>query len=166
VVLLRKIDDALSVLERAIVILLFTALVASIVINVLSRDLFQRSFQPLLEYAPSLVLWLALMGSTLGLRGNRHIRLELLLRFVSPGARRLAERATALFGMTAMVILALTSFSFVKNEVALFGASGWTAVVFPIFFFLAAFRFLLNLIAPPARGAAEKSGDIPKDAQG
>ncbi|MFH1981853.1 MAG: TRAP transporter small permease subunit [Pseudomonadota bacterium] len=165
-VLLRKIDHALSVVERAVVIMLFTALVASIGINVLSRNIFHRSFQTLLEYAPSLVLWLALIGTTLGLRGNRHIRLELMLRFASPGVRRLAERASALFGMAVMGFLAVASFSFVKNEVAIFGAGGWTAVVFPIFFFLAWFRFLINLITPPERRETDSPGaafDNPPD---
>jgi len=156
--LLRRIDHVLSVMERAMVIVLFTGLVGAIGINVLSRNVFHRSFQALLEYAPSLVLWLALMGSTLGLRSNRHIRLELLLRFAPPGPRRMAERAAALFGMVVMGVLAVASFSFVKNEVAIFGAGGWTTVVFPIFFFLALFRFFINLIAPPARRDADGSG--------
>lgn len=157
--LLRKIDDALSVLERALVIVLFTALVAVIVINVLSRNVFHRSFETLLAYAPSMVLWLALMGTTIGLRSNRHIRLELLLRFASPGKRRLAERASALFGMAVMGVLAVASLSFVKNEMAIFGASGWAAVVFPIFFFLALFRFFINLITPPTRPLSAAPGD-------
>jgi len=158
--LLRRIDHVLSVMERALVILLFAALVAAIGINVVSRNFFHHSFQALLEYAPTLVLWLALMGSTLGLRSNRHIRLELLLRFTPPGARRLAERAAALFGMTAMGVMAVASLLFVKNEVAIFGAGGYTVVVFPIFFSLALFRFFINLIAPPAPMASDGGGDI------
>ena len=46
---LRRIDHVLSVAERGLVVLLFTALVAAIGINVLSRNLFHRSFQWLLE---------------------------------------------------------------------------------------------------------------------
>ena len=148
--LLLKIDSVLSILERVLVIVLFTALVAAIGINVISRNLFQHSFQALLEYAPTLVLWLALMGSTLGLRSNRHIRLELVLRLASPGVRRMAGRASALFGMAVMGILAVAAFSFVKNEVAIFGPSGYAAVVFPLFFSLATFRFFLNVLSPPA----------------
>lgn len=155
---LRRIDHALSVAERSLVVVLFAALVSAIGINVVSRNVFHRSFQWLLEYSPSLVLWLALMGSTLGLRTNRHIRLEVLLRFVSPGARRLARRVTALFGMAVMGILGAASFSFVSGEVAIFGARGWAAVVFPIFFFLALFRFFIHLLAPDA--AAPETGAV------
>ncbi len=148
--LMLKIDNALSMLERVLVIVLFSALVAAIGINVISRNLFQHSFQALLEYAPTLVLWLALMGSTVGLRSNRHIRLELVLRLASPGVRRMAGRVSALFGMAVMGVLAVAALSFVKNEVAIFGPSGYAAVVFPLFFFLAMFRFFLNVLSPPA----------------
>jgi TRAP-type C4-dicarboxylate transport system permease small subunit len=157
--LLRRIDHVLSVIESGLVIALFTALVAAIGINVVSRNLFQQSFQTLLEYSPTLVLWLALMGSTLGLRSNRHIRLELVLRFTPPGARRMAGRASALFGMAAMGILAVASFSFVDNEVAIFGSSGYTTVVFPLFFTLASFRFFINVLSPPASPTAASPDD-------
>jgi TRAP-type C4-dicarboxylate transport system permease small subunit len=130
---------------------------------VVSRNLFQQSFQSLLEYSPTLVLWLALMGSTLGLRSNRHIRLELVLRFTPPGARRMAGRASALFGMAVMGILGIAAFSFVENEVAIFGNSGYTTVVFPLFFFLAMFRFFINVLSPPPSPTATPPGD---DAEG
>jgi TRAP-type C4-dicarboxylate transport system permease small subunit len=74
--LLRKIDHGLAVAEKVIAVALFFALVASITVNIVARNVFQVSFQMLLEIGPALVLWLALIGSTLALRENRHIRIR------------------------------------------------------------------------------------------
>ena len=144
---LRKIDHGLAMAEKAIAVTLFFALVASIAVNIVARNLFQVSFQYLLEMGPALVLWLALLGSTLALRANRHIRIELVLRFCPPRLGVLADRVCGLFGMAIMAVLGYGSLEFVTNEVALFGARGWLAVVFPAFFTIAFFRFLTQVLA-------------------
>jgi len=96
---------------------------------------------------PALVLWLALIGSTLALRENRHIRIELVLRFCPPRLGALAGRVCGLFGMAIMAVLGYGSLEFVTNEVAIFGARGWLAVVFPGFFAIAFFRFFTQVLA-------------------
>ncbi len=147
-IILRKIDAGLAAAEKIIAVALFAALAGSIVINIVARNLFQTSFQFLLEIGPALVLWLALVGSTLALRENRHIRIELVLRFCPRWFVRLAERLCALFGMAIMALLGYSSFEFVANEVAIFGTKGWLAAVFPLFFALAFFRFFTRVAAP------------------
>jgi len=144
--LLRKIDDGLARAEKAMAVILFFALVASIAVNIIARNLFQASFQYLLEMGPSLVLWLALIGSTLALRENRHIRIELVLRFIPPRLSGLAGRVCGVFGMVIMAVLGYGSLEFVTNEVAIFGARGWLAIVFPAFFTIALFRFFTQVL--------------------
>ena len=146
--ILQKIDSGLAAAEKIIVVALFFALVASIAINIVARNFFQVSFQYLLEIGPSLVLWLALIGSTLALRENRHIRIELVLRYCPPRLTALAGRLCGLFGMVIMALLGYGSLEFVTNEVAIFGAKGWFAVIFPVFFIIALFRFLTQVLAP------------------
>lgn len=146
--ILRKIDTGLAAAERIIAVSLFFALVASIAINIVARNLFQASFQYLLEIGPALVLWLALIGSTLALRENRHIKIELLLRFCPPRLKAIAGRLCGVFGMVIMAILGYGSLEFVTNEVAIFGARGWLAVVFPLFFTIAFFRFFTTVLSP------------------
>jgi TRAP-type C4-dicarboxylate transport system permease small subunit len=155
--ILQKIDSGLAAAEKIIVVALFFALVASIAINIVARNFFQVSFQYLLEIGPSLVLWLALIGSTLALRENRHIRIELVLRYCPPRLTALAGRLCGVFGMLVMALLGYGSLEFVTNEVAIFGAKGWLSVIFPVFFLIAFFRFFTQALAP-----APKNTDTPK----
>ena len=146
--ILRKIDTWLAAAEKITTVALFFALVGSIAINIVARNIFHTSFQTLLEIGPALVLWLALIGSTLALRENRHIKIELLLRFCPPRLNAIAGRVCGAFGMVIMALLGYSSLEFVTNEVALFGARGWLAVVFPLFFTIAFFRFFTQVLSP------------------
>jgi C4-dicarboxylate transporter DctQ subunit len=165
--ILRKIDGGLAVAEKIIVVALFFALVASIAINIVARNIYQVSFQYLLEIGPSLVLWLALTGSTLALRENRHIRIELVLRYCPPRLTALAGRLCGVFGMVLMAILGYASLEFVTNEVAIFGAKGWLSVIFPVFFIIAFFRFFTQVLAPaqkaPGTPESEPSEGAPTE---
>jgi TRAP-type transport system small permease protein len=142
---IRKANHVLIIFEKALVILIFFALVSLIFLNILSRNFFHLSFQKILEIAPALVLWLALIGSTLALNEGRHIKLELLLRFTPEKLRRVANILTNGFGLVVMGILLWASFGFVKNEVEIFGNLGWFSVVFPLFFTIAFFRYVLRM---------------------
>lgn len=146
-ILVEKADVMLYRLERGFAVLVFVGLALLITFNIFSRNIFETSFQSILEIAPRMVLWLACVGATLALRNNRHIKLELLLRYAPPPARRFARVSTAFFGMGVMMILFFAAVVFVKNEIAIFGADGWMALIFPIFFCLAAFRYLIHLIS-------------------
>jgi len=154
---INRIDDFLAVCEKAIVVLLFSVLVILIVFNIVSRNLFQVSFQKILEVAPAFVLWLALLGSSLALKSRRHIRLELLLRYCTSPLRYAAGILTGLFGMTVMGILFYASLGFVENEVAIFGPWGWMSLIFPLFFAISCFRYLTLVINGPP---GESAGDV------
>lgn len=159
--LLTRLDDALEVLERGVIVLLFSALVILISFNIFSRNLLHVSFQSLLELSPALVLWLALIGSTLAMKKERHIKLEILLRFCSASIRRLARVATSLFGLGVMGVLFFASLEFVTNEISIFGGAGYVSVIFPVFFILVSFRYVLRLItqlAGPIRGTEKGLG--------
>lgn len=135
-------------------VLLFSLLVVLIAFNIVSRNLFHLSFQKILEIAPAFVLWLALLGSSLALKSQRHIRLELILRFCSYPVRYVAGILTGLFGMAVMGILFYASLGFVDNEIDIFGRWGWLAVIFPLFFALSCFRYLTLVINGPKAGSA------------
>jgi TRAP-type C4-dicarboxylate transport system permease small subunit len=154
---LKKIDRLLSKVEKGLVVALFATLVLALAFNIVSRNLFDRSFQKVLELAPALVVWLALLGSTLALKENRHIRLEILLRFCPATFQKGARVAVNLFGMAVMGLLLYASADFVRNEVEIFGPWGWLSVIFPIFFAVALFRFFTQLFFLPARGPTEET---------
>lgn len=143
---IAKIDDFLAVFEKILVVVFFSALVLLIFFNIVSRNLLHFSFQKILEIAPALVLWLALLGSTLALKEKRHIKLELILRFCPEKIRFIANIAVSAFGMIVMMILLWASLEFVSNEVALFGQWGFISVIFPLFFSVSLFRYFLRSI--------------------
>ena len=89
--LLAKFDDTLEIIGRTVVIFLFSALVLMITTNIVARNLFGVSYQKILEVSPGIVLWLALIGATLALKRQRHIKLEILLRYAGHRTRRLAR---------------------------------------------------------------------------
>jgi len=162
---LNRIDKLLVMFEKALIVMLFVALAGSIIFNILSRNLFGASFQDILEATPTLVLWLALAGSTLAMKDRRHIKLELVLRFCPRAFRHAANTAVSIFGMAVMGLLFYASLTFVSNEIAIFGASGWFAVIFPFFFAISFFRYLTWIAVPerpgPPRPGAGADGPIP-----
>ncbi|MBW1821857.1 MAG: TRAP transporter small permease subunit [Deltaproteobacteria bacterium] len=143
---INKFDEFLAVFEKSLVVAFLSALILIITFNVISRNLFQVSFQKILEISPSLVLWLALLGSSLALRNQRHIKLEILLRFCSDKFKTFAIIAVSAFGMTVMGILFWVSIEFVGNEILIFGKWGLIAIIFPIFFAISFFRYFIQLM--------------------
>lgn len=143
---IARIDDGLEKLERGVAVVLYLLLIGMICINILGRNIFHWTSHSLLELSPTVVLWLALVGATMGLKHRRHIKIELLLRVLPPLAQRMATVMTRLFAMGICALLSWASVTFVYNEVILMGASGWLAICFPLFFSLAFFRFSLDLL--------------------
>jgi TRAP-type C4-dicarboxylate transport system permease small subunit len=145
--IINRLDNALALIEKCVVVLCFSLLVFSVFFNILSRNLFHLPSHKIFEAGPNLVVWLALLGASLGLKQQRHIRLELVLRYCSDRIRRWAGVVVSLFGASIMGILLVTSFEFVRNEIAMFGDWGRLSVIFPIFFSVAGFRYLTGLLS-------------------
>lgn len=143
---LTRIDEALELAEKTLLVLLFSSLILLFVFNILTRNLLNYSFQIILEVAPGVVLWLALLGSTLALKQQKHIKLELLLRYLGRRSQLFARSFSGLIGLCIMGVLFVASIEFVINEIEIFGPAGWVSVVFPIFFLLASFRYALQVV--------------------
>ncbi len=153
---LRRLDRLCAAAERAAAVVLFSALVLLIFSNIVARGVFRTSFQRVDEFVPALVLWLALIGSSLALKEARHVKIDLLLRFCPPPVQSALRRLGAAFGMAVMGILCAASVQFLRNEVAIFGPVGWLTVILPTFFALSLFRFFIGCMetsrpAPPPR---------------
>jgi TRAP-type C4-dicarboxylate transport system permease small subunit len=140
------IDNGLEKIERLLAAMLYLLLIGIISVTVIARNLFHFSLHRLLELAPTVVLWLALVGATLALKHHRHIKIELLLRLLPKRTRLAAMVLTNLFAMTVTALLAWVAVPFVLNEAALFGRWGWVAVCFPVFFTIAFIRFFFDLL--------------------
>ncbi len=143
---IQRVDNFLERTERGLAVVLYILLVGLICATIIGRNLLQIVSHRLMELAPAVVLWLALVGATLALKHQRHIRIELLLHFLPSGGRRMAIALTSLFGMGVCGVLAYAAVYFVYNETILFGAWGWLSLCFPLFFLLAFFRFGLRFL--------------------
>jgi TRAP-type C4-dicarboxylate transport system permease small subunit len=143
---IAKLDRGLESIERFAAVGLYTLLIGLICINILTRNILHWTSDALLALSPTVVLWLCLVGATLALKYHRHIKIELLLRFLPPAARRLAISLTRLFAMVICGSLAWASVIFVYGEINLSGQRGWLAICFPLFFSVAFFRFGCDLL--------------------
>ena len=143
---IKQIDDFLERIEKVLAVFLFSGLALLITFNILSRNIFDYSFEKIFETAPVLVLWLALVGSSLALKKRRHIKLELLLRYCPTICRYYSNYAVSFFGMIVTGILFYSSLQFVSNEVQIFGNKGFFSVIFPLFFALSFFRYFTWIV--------------------
>jgi len=143
---IKQIDDFLEKIEKVLAVFLFSGLALLITFNILSRNIFDYSFEKIFETAPVLVLWLALIGSSLALKKRRHIKIELLLRYCPAICRYYSNYAVSFFGMAVTGILFYSSLQFVSNEVLIFGDRGFFSVIFPLFFALSFFRYFTWIV--------------------
>ena len=144
---IEKIDDRLEKLERWLAVGLFCLLMGLICVNIFTRNILHWVSHQFIELTPTVVLWLALVGATMALKHHTHIKIELLLRFLSPRGRRVAAGLTSLFGMGICGLLAIATVPFLRNEILIFGIQGWAAVCFPFFFITAFFRFGVQFLS-------------------
>ena len=70
---MQRADRWLERIERASAVGLYLLLMALIVINIIARNVWHMASHRLLELAPAVVLWLALVGATLALKHRRHM---------------------------------------------------------------------------------------------
>ena len=65
-----------------------------------------------------LVLWIGMAGAMAATREHKHISIDLLTRFLSPGLRRAAKSLTTLFAAAVCLAAAYFSLQFVLSEYA------------------------------------------------
>ena len=143
---IKQIDDFLEKIEKILAVFLFSGLALLITFNIISRNIFDYSFEKIFETAPVFVLWLALVGSSLALKKRRHIKLEFLLRYCPAIYRYYSNYAVSFFGMAVTGILFYSSLQFVSNEVQIFGNKGFFSVIFPLFFAMSFFRYFTWIV--------------------
>ncbi|MFZ1536490.1 MAG: TRAP transporter small permease [Chromatiaceae bacterium] len=145
---------ALHLVEDAILVLLLSAMIGLSVAQILLRNLFETGLpwtDPLLRL---LVLWLALAGALAATRENRHIRIDLLSRFLSGAMNRAADRVASVFTAGICALLAwqggrLVWFEYQDGTTVGAGIPAWVAqIIIPLGFGLMALRFTLLALQP------------------
>lgn len=105
-----------------------------------------------------MVLWLGMTGAMVATRQGKHISVDLVTRFLSPGWRRAAESLTTLFAGSVCLIAFYYSLQFVISERA-FGSLAfawvpyWVCIsILPVAFFVIAVRYLIQFFLILTRG--------------
>jgi TRAP-type C4-dicarboxylate transport system permease small subunit len=149
-------------IENALLAVLVLFLVVLAGAQIVLRDFFDTGLawaDPLMR---SLVLWTGMLGALAAVRDDRHIALDVLQRFLSPTAQRIARIATLGFTAIVCAVMAYYSYSLVAIDLAESAQVGATTTlpawlpeaILPVAFGLMALRFALRAFAPPAHPPA------------
>lgn len=125
--------------------------------QIILRDLFHTGLSFADPLMRQLVLWTGMLGALAAVRDDKHIALDVLQRFLSPTAQKIARILTLGFAAAICAALAWYSQAMVKVDFdgatpsPLAGLPAWLAeVILPIGFGLMALRFALRAFARPA----------------
>lgn len=151
--------DAIRSIENGLLSALFLALVVLGLAQIGFRNLAGMSLPWADGAMRAIVLWLAMIGGVVAAGRLRHIRIDLVERWLPAAAVTWLRRLV--FGATAVVCLVLTwtSLDIVALEyefqaVAFLDVPNWLVqVIVPIGFGLMAARFLAWAVFPPSRTA-------------
>jgi len=141
--------------ENGVLAALVLILVALAGAQILMRNIFGGGFSWADPFLRTLVVWTAMLGALAAVRDDKHIAVDVLQRFLPPGARRAARIVTMLFAASICATLAWYGATMVgidleggaKSE---FGLPNWLLEsILPVGFGLMALRFVLRAFAAP-----------------
>ena len=150
--IIRLIDK----LEDGLLILILSIMIILAVYQIISRNLFSEGLvwiDPLLRMS---VLWIGLAGAIVATRSDKHIRIDVFVKYLPRKIHPYVKRIVYLFAVFICVLIGWHAARFVYSEyeystMAFGNIPAWvTAIIIPISFFLIAFRYTLLFISPPA----------------
>jgi len=156
----KRLEERLHRVEDILLALLLTAMIGLAALQILLRNLFNVGLPWADPTLRLLVLWVALAGAMVATRLDKHIRVDVISRWLRPDLRRTASRLSDLFASLVCGSLAWQAARFVWYEhesgLRLFGTlPAWVAeLILPLGFAVMAVRFLARAATPqpPARG--------------
>lgn len=141
--------------EELILALLLTVMILLAGGQILLRNFFDSGIawaEPLLRL---LVLWVGMLGAMLATHYDKHIRIDVVSRYLPLQYRRLSSRLTSAVSALVCAMLAYHSgrfvyFEWVDQTEAFTGMPSWIAeLILPIGFGVMAIRFALHIVLPP-----------------
>jgi TRAP-type C4-dicarboxylate transport system permease small subunit len=135
--------------EDAVLVLILTAMIGLATTQIVLRNLFDVGFIWGDEMLRMLVLWLAVGGAVAASRSDKHIRIDLLNRYLPERASRAVKVVLHLFTAAVSGVMAWYSLAFVRmswefGDVLLGSVPAWIPqAVLPAGFALIAWRYSL-----------------------
>jgi TRAP-type C4-dicarboxylate transport system permease small subunit len=139
--------------EDALLVLILTGMIGLATAQIVLRNLFDVGFIWGDEMLRMLVLWLAVAGAVAASRGDKHIHIDLLNRYLPERAARTVKVVVHLFTAAVAAVMAWHSLAFVRTswefgDVLLGSVPAWIPqAILPIGFALIAWRYTLFAIA-------------------
>lgn len=146
---LKALDRYGRLAENGLLLIILVMMLLVAVSQIVSRNVFNSGFIWADEFLRLTVLWVALLGSIAASRDHRHLRIDVLSRFLSPRILRWTNFLVDLFTAAVCAVLAYYSFEFVletrEYEDMAFGTQPlwWFQSILPLGFGLIAWRYLL-----------------------
>jgi TRAP-type C4-dicarboxylate transport system permease small subunit len=149
-------------IENALLAVLVLILVVLAGAQIVLRDFFDTGLSWADPLMRSLVLWTGMLGALAAVRDDKHIALDVLHRFLSPTAQRVARMGTLGFAAIVCAAMAYYSYSLVAIDMAESAQAGASSKIpawlpesiLPIAFGLMALRFALRAFSQPAHPPA------------
>lgn len=145
-----------TAIENALLVSLLAALVLLAVGQIVLRLVFSTGFVWADELVRILVLWIALLASVAASRSRRHLRIDLLTRFLPPRLALLPEIVVDAFAAAVCGVIAWHSYRYVAlsfefGDTVLVGTPAWLVQgIVPLCFALMTWRFALHALGHAA----------------
>lgn len=114
-----RLEQAFVRINQALVVALMASMALLVFVNVVTRYLFNHSIIWVEELTQYQMIWVTYLGAGLALREGRHVAVDTLQDWLSPGARRALRRllaaAMAVF-LVVLVVLGLQIAAFTWNQ--------------------------------------------------
>lgn len=161
---LAALERAGRTAENIILVLMLLAMLGVAVTQIVMRNVFSGGFVWSDEFLRLTVLWVALLGSMAAARDHRHLRIDMLSRYLSASVSRWTDLVVELFTTGVCTVLAYYSYLFVAEtreyEDLAFGDQPlwWFQAILPIGFAVIALRYAgwslrrITGSAPPRAG--------------
>lgn len=153
--MLDKTNKVLRLVSNTLLVVLFMVMLLVAVFQVVAREV-GYGFYWGDELVRMAVLWVTMVGAVVAVGDNKHIRIDLVERFLRPIQRRVV--VTVIYLLTASVCVAFGYFSFdmigwdyVDQVPGVGRVPAWIfELIIPIAAFLMAIRFCIQAIKPPS----------------
>lgn len=156
----NKIIRFVNKLEDGLLVLILSTMIVLAVYQIVSRNLFSEGLvwiDPLLR---TLVLWVGLAGAVVATRSDKHIRIDVFVKYLPARFLPYVQRVVYLFALMVCLLIGWHAARFVVSEyeystIAFAGIPAWlTAIIIPVSFTLIAFRYALLFISPKVKTPA------------
>jgi len=148
----ERIDGVIGRVEQMLLVILLSALILVAFSQIVLRNFFSTGIAWGDAFVRSLVLWTGFIGATIATREGKHISIDAVSRWLSPGGSAVVAIIVHAFSFVVCCFLAFAALKFVDNEfemknVAFLGVPAWaTETILPATFVMMALRYLFHFL--------------------